>query len=78
MRSFLLLWVKSVGLLARLLLYTTIKHFFQREDKEICLCGRFLCLCGFKEEDGTGLYFLRKGVLWICGIIELHVSVKNR
>ena len=32
----------------------------------------------FKEEDGAGLYFLRKGVLWICGIIELHVSVKNR
>jgi len=30
-----------------------------------------------KEEDGASLYFLRKGVLWICGIIELHVSVKK-
>ena len=26
---------------------------------------------------GTSLRFLRKGVLWICGIIELHVSVKK-
>lgn len=37
----------------------------------------FFAYAVFKEEDGTGLYFLRKGVLWICGIIELHVSVKK-
>jgi len=37
----------------------------------------FFVYAVFKEEDGTGLYFLRKGVLWICGIIELHVSVKK-
>ena len=37
----------------------------------------FFVYAVFKEEDGAGLYFLRKGVLWICGIIELHVSVKK-
>jgi len=37
----------------------------------------FFAYAVFRKEDGTGLYFLRKGVLWICGIIELHVSVKK-
>ena len=37
----------------------------------------FFAYAVFKEKDGASLYFLRKGVLWICGIIELHVSVKK-
>ena len=37
----------------------------------------FFAYAVFREEDGASLRFLRKGVLWICGIIELHVSVKK-
>ena len=37
----------------------------------------FFAYAVFREEDGASLHFLRKGVLWICGIIELHVSVKK-
>ena len=37
----------------------------------------FFAYAVFREEDGISLHFLRKGVLWICGIIELHVSVKK-
>ena len=37
----------------------------------------FFAYAVFREEDRASLHFLRKGVLWICGIIELHVSVKK-
>ena len=37
----------------------------------------FFAYAVFREEDGASLHFLRKGVLWICGIIELHVSVQK-
>ena len=37
----------------------------------------FFAYAVFREEDEASLHFLRKGVLWICGIIELHVSVKK-
>lgn len=37
----------------------------------------FFAYAVFREEDEANLHFLRKGVLWICGIIELHVSVKK-